>query len=160
MPIREAQGNGAVPLIDAARSGVRAAGMGALTLSMLAGASLHQRLSAPQARRPVFERWMRSWADALLGVFGVHSSWHGHRPEPASGARLVVSNHRSPLDILLLLERFGGVVLSRADLATWPLLGTAAQRAETIFVDRQSTVSGVVRSVMRWPSGSRRLQTR
>lgn len=62
----------------------------------------------------------------------------------AKSARLVVSNHRSPLDILLLLERFGGVVLSRADLANWPILGPAARKAETIFVDREDTLSGVL----------------
>jgi len=144
MPNREAQGGGLQPLIAAARSGARAAGMGALTVSMLAGVSVHQQLSAPEARRPIFERWMRRWAGVHLDLFGVHPSWHGVEPAPAQGARLVVSNHRSPLDILLLLQRFGGVVLSRADLAQWPLLGTAAQRAETIFVDRQSTVSGVL----------------
>lgn len=118
--------------------------MGGITLSMLAAVRVHQQLSPPEAQRPVFERWMRTWARVLLELFGVHPSWHGHALAPASSARLVVSNHRSPLDILLLLERFGGVVLSRADLAQWPVLGPAAQRAETIFVDRQSTVSGVI----------------
>ena len=127
-----------------ARSGARAAGMGAITLSMMAGASVHQRLSPPAAQRAVFERWMRGWALAHLRLFGVHPSWRGHTPAAGSGARLVVSNHRSPLDILLLLQRFGGVVLSRADLAEWPLLGAAAQRAETIFVDRKNTLSGVL----------------
>ena len=134
----------ATELLALARSSARAAGMGAVTVSMLAGVRVHQQLSAPQEQRPVFERWMRTWAGALLQVFGVHPSWQGQTGAPAAGARLVVSNHRSPLDILLLLQRFGGVVLSRADLAEWPLLGTAAQRAETIFVDRRDTLSGVL----------------
>jgi 1-acyl-sn-glycerol-3-phosphate acyltransferase len=141
MPIRDTQ---AVKLLELARSSARAAGMGAITLSLMAGASVHQRFSPEAAQRAVFERWMRTWAHALLELFGVHPSWHGHTPALGGGARLVVSNHRSPLDILLLLQRFGGVVLSRADLAEWPLLGTAAQRAETIFVDRQNTLSGVI----------------
>lgn len=131
-------------VIGTARSGARAAGMGALTLSMLAGVSLHQRLAPPHAQRPVFERWMHHWSNSLLNLFGVHPSWHGHAGHGPDRARLVISNHRSPLDILLLLSRFGGVVLSRADLARWPVLGPAAQRAETIFVDRDDTLSGVL----------------
>jgi 1-acyl-sn-glycerol-3-phosphate acyltransferase len=130
--------------LEAARSGGRALGMSALTLSMLAGVSLHQRLVAPATQRATFERWQRAWADNLLRLFGVHATLGGSLPAPASGARLVVSNHRSPIDILLLLRHFGGVVLSRADLARWPILGPAARRAETIFVDRDDALSGVL----------------
>jgi 1-acyl-sn-glycerol-3-phosphate acyltransferase len=133
-----------MPSLDAARSGARALGMGALTLSMLAGVSVHEWMSAPEARRPVFQRWMKTWAHSLLWLFGVSASWSGATLPAPRGARLIVSNHRSPLDILLLLERFGGVVLSRADLATWPILGPAARKAETIFVDRENTLSGVL----------------
>jgi 1-acyl-sn-glycerol-3-phosphate acyltransferase len=130
--------------VDAARSGARALGMGALTLGMLGGVSLHQRFTAPAARDAQFQRWMQLWAEGLLRLFGVQSSLHGVQPTAATGARLIVSNHRSPIDILLLLRHFGGVVLSRSDLATWPVLGSAARRAETIFVDRADTMSGVL----------------
>jgi len=67
----------------------------------------------------------------------------GSQPS-AAGPRLVVANHRPPLDIPLLLRQFGGVVLSRADLATWPVLVPAALSAETILVDHADTTTGVV----------------
>jgi 1-acyl-sn-glycerol-3-phosphate acyltransferase len=118
--------------------------MSVLTVSMMAGVDVHQRLVEPSRRDPLFQDWMRTWAKSLLRLFGVRPTWHGSPAQPAATARLIVSNHRSPVDILLLLERFGGVLLSRADLAQWPLLGRAAQRAETIFVDRTDTMSGVV----------------
>jgi 1-acyl-sn-glycerol-3-phosphate acyltransferase len=118
--------------------------MGALTLGMLAGVTVHERLSPPEQQRSVFQRWMQVWARSLLGLFGVEASWHGLPILDHAGARLVVANHRSPLDILLLLQRFGGVMLSRADLAGWPVLGAAARRAQTIFVDREDTLSGVL----------------
>ncbi|HEY2734684.1 MAG TPA: 1-acyl-sn-glycerol-3-phosphate acyltransferase, partial [Polyangiales bacterium] len=130
--------------IEQARSASRALGMGAITVGMLGALSVHQRLLDP-AERPVrFQSWMRGWAEALLRVFGVEASVQGILPPSAAGARLVVSNHRSPLDILLLLRSFGGVVLSRADLQHWPVLGVAARRAETIFVDRADAISGVL----------------
>jgi 1-acyl-sn-glycerol-3-phosphate acyltransferase len=118
--------------------------MGVVTASLLAGVSVHQKLVAPGERDAVFARWMHGWTQALLGLFGVRPTWSGVSPAPARGARLVISNHRSPVDILLLLHRFGGVVLSRSDLAQWPFIGPAAQRADTIFVDREDALSGVV----------------
>src|SRR5262249_6734859 len=89
-----------------------------------------------------FQRWMKRWAGGLLELFGFQLTLLSPPPPPARGARLVVSNHRSPIDILLMLRHFGGVVLSRGDLARWPVLGVAAQRAETIFVDRKDAYSG------------------
>jgi 1-acyl-sn-glycerol-3-phosphate acyltransferase len=129
---------------QAARSAARGVSMAAVTLGMLGGVSIHQRLAEPAREHVLFQRWMQAWAQTLLRVFGVAASIHGRLPPSAAGARLVVANHRSPIDILLLLRLFGGVVLSRADLADWPLLGLAARRAETIFVDRQSAMSGVI----------------
>jgi lyso-ornithine lipid O-acyltransferase len=55
---------------------------------------------------------------------------------------LVVSNHRSAIDIGILLSTFGGVMVSRADLSTWPLIGPAARKTGTLFVDRSSSRSG------------------
>jgi 1-acyl-sn-glycerol-3-phosphate acyltransferase len=130
--------------LETARSAARALGMGALTLGMLGGVSLHQRLVPAESQQALFQAWMKTWADRVLRIFGVSWSLHGELPPMAAGARLVVSNHRSPLDILLMLRLFGGVVLSRSDLANWPVLGLAARRAETIFVDRADTVSGVL----------------
>jgi len=117
--------------------------MASLTAGMLQGVLLHQRLSAEPERYEVWQRWMRTWCQGLLRVFGVDDVQLGALPPPARGARLVVANHRSPLDILLLLQHFGGHVLSRADLAGWPILGAAARNANTIFVDRDDPKSGV-----------------
>jgi 1-acyl-sn-glycerol-3-phosphate acyltransferase len=129
--------------LERGRSAARAAVMGGYTLGMLAGVTLAQRASAPEERQPVFQEWMKQWAGGLLHVFGMQTSLATPLPPPATGARLIVSNHRSPIDILLLLQHFGGVVLSRGDLARWPLLGLAARRAETIFVDRGDAMSGM-----------------
>jgi 1-acyl-sn-glycerol-3-phosphate acyltransferase len=129
--------------IEKARGGGRALAMGTFTLGMLGGVTLHQRLTPSEEQRaPVFQRWMKRWAQGLLEIFGFDVTLATPLPPSAAGARLVVSNHRSPIDILLMLRHFGGVVLSRGDLARWPVLGLAAQRAETIFVDRSDALSG------------------
>jgi len=56
--------------------------------------------------------------------------------------RLVVTNHRSAIDIGVVLSLFGGTMVSRADLATWPVVGAAARAVGTVFVDRANAKSG------------------
>ena len=132
--------------LERARAAARVAAMGGFTLSMLGGVRAHQRLVPEPERYAVYQRWMKRWSQGLLDIFGVEARvLHAEVAEPRAngGARLVVANHRSPLDIPLLLRQFGGVVLSRDDLANWPVLGPAARSAETIFVDRKNTMSGV-----------------
>ncbi|HET6334594.1 MAG TPA: lysophospholipid acyltransferase family protein [Polyangiales bacterium] len=133
-------------LIERARAAARTAAMAGFTLGMMSGVRVRQRVSPEAARYEVYQAWMKRWCQGLLDIFGVHAVIVGaaELPPLAASARLVVSNHRSPLDILLLLRQFGGCVLSRADLATWPVLGPAAISAGTIFVDRKDTMSGVV----------------
>jgi 1-acyl-sn-glycerol-3-phosphate acyltransferase len=54
---------------------------------------------------------------------------------------LIVANHRSAADVLLLLRAFGGPIVSRADLGRWPLIGPAAKAVGTVFVERTRTAS-------------------
>ena len=53
-----------------------------------------------------------------------------------------MANHRSTIDIAVLLRTFGGRMVSRGDLSGWPLLGAAARSVGTIFVDRANAMSG------------------
>jgi lyso-ornithine lipid O-acyltransferase len=130
-------------LAGTARSVARATAMAAITAGMLQGVELHMRLAKTQPPDAPWNLWLEQWTRALLEIFGVSPLLANAPPAAAQRARLVVANHRSPLDILLLLRFFGGSVLSRSDLATWPVLGAAARKADTIFVDRASASSGV-----------------
>ncbi|PRP98616.1 lysophospholipid acyltransferase family protein [Enhygromyxa salina] len=131
----------------------RGATLAGWTAVMLAAAESHKlvdrKLSAGAEQEPIFERYMRTWTAGILRVLSIDLRMIGELPPPAAGPRLVISNHRTAIDIPLLLTYFGGSVLSRADLETWPLLGLAAQKAQTIFVDRESKHSGAaaIRSI-------------
>ena len=117
--------------------------LGSETLGWVAFASAHQRLVPEHERTAVFQRHMKRWASSLVRAMGGEVLIApGHEVPRTRRARLIVSNHRSPFDIGVLLALFGGHPLSRADLANWPVLGMAAKRAGTIFVDRESTHSG------------------
>jgi 1-acyl-sn-glycerol-3-phosphate acyltransferase len=134
--------NGATPRIGA-RGAVRLVGLGAATLAWLSAATLHEALVPASQRGPIFQRYMKRWGHSLVYRTGgrVFLTPGSVVPEH-TGPRLVVANHRSPFDIGILLSLFGGHALSRADLAGWPVLGVAAQRAGTIFVDRTKADSG------------------
>lgn len=133
--------------------GYRRAGEMALwTAAMLPAAQLHSALKKqPRARLRTFQAWEQVWAERLLAVFGMRLHLVGQAPAGPPPARLVVCNHRSPVDILVALAKVGGSVLSRADLARWPLLGPAAIAAGTIFVERGDRRSGAkaVREIRR-----------
>jgi 1-acyl-sn-glycerol-3-phosphate acyltransferase len=117
----------------------RIAGFGVMTSAMLPAFLAHARVAGDPD--DVRRRWVGAWADGLLRLFGVRVRTEG-APPASPGGRLVVANHRSTADILILLRAFGGHMVSRADLAGWPLVGAAARAVGTVFVDRSDVVSG------------------
>jgi len=59
--------------------------------------------------------------------------------KPSSG--LLVSNHLSYIDIVVLSSIQPCVFVAKRDVATWPLFGWLARAAGTIFVDRERRFS-------------------
>jgi 1-acyl-sn-glycerol-3-phosphate acyltransferase len=132
-------------VIAKARQVGRASGFISITAAMLP-AFLARMASTPDAERDaVRDAWVGRWARVLLRLFGIEVVVDGSIPVPTHGrgrGRLVVTNHRSAIDVGVVLSTFGGVMVSRADLATWPVLGAAARAVGTVFVDRSSAKSG------------------
>lgn len=123
------------------RRGVRASG--ALAWTVAAFTLLEAKLlMRPGARELTAERELKRWCRGLLWINGVELRLSGSATAEAGRARLVIANHRSAYDILILFALFGGSLVSRADVADWPLIGHAARRTQTIFVNRESAQSG------------------
>ena len=55
---------------------------------------------------------------------------------------LVVSNHLSFMDMVLYGAACPCVFISKAEVLRWPIFGTAARMAGTVFVDRSRTAVG------------------
>jgi 1-acyl-sn-glycerol-3-phosphate acyltransferase len=123
------------------RQVARIAGFAGVTAGMLPMFVAHERLTREDDRERVRERWVAAWAGTLLALFGVNETVRGEAPRTERG-RLIVASHRSTADILLLLKVIGGRMVSRADLARWPLVGVAARSVGTLFVDRKDASSG------------------
>jgi 1-acyl-sn-glycerol-3-phosphate acyltransferase len=127
------------------RQAYRAGGFLAATATMLPlYLSHHHRV--PEADKDVVrDLWVRRWARSLLALFSIDVVVRGSVPPPTrrgERGRLIVANHRSAIDIGVILATFGGTMVSRADLATWPVVGAAARSVGTVFVDRSSAKSG------------------
>lgn len=127
-----------------ARKALRVTGFVGFTGVMIPLYVARDRLAREGKRSAVRDRWLRRWSGTLLRLFAVQVTVEeaGSAPRTPAGGRLVVSNHRSAIDVGILLQHFGGHMVSRADLAGWPVVGAAARSVETVFVDRSSTMSG------------------
>ncbi len=118
-----------------ARAGASAAISGALA----AGLAIEERVRAvDDARRDVY---VQAWARGILRSLRVELVVEG-APAKADRPHLAVANHRSTVDIFLMLHLFGGHLLARGDMAGWPVVGTLAKMAGTLFVDRSDAASG------------------
>jgi 1-acyl-sn-glycerol-3-phosphate acyltransferase len=81
--------------------------------------------------------WLRTWCRFACRVLGIRVTTHGSMP--SSG--LLVSNHLSYLDIVVLSSIRPCVFVAKRDVAGWPLFGWLAHAAGTIFVDRERRFS-------------------
>lgn len=89
------------------------------------------RLS-PQQREQV----VSDWARGMLAVMGIALERRG---EPvANGPTLLVSNHISWLDILVLHAGRYARFVAKADVHHWPLIGPLATGAGTLYIERES----------------------
>lgn len=82
-------------------------------------------------------RLVRSWFRGLLGAFGVRIV--RRMPQGRAEARpgtLVVANHVSWLDIVVLQSLYPMRMLAKKEMLAWPLLGVSAARAGTLAIDR------------------------
>ena len=145
---------------DPIRVPVRVAGSVGLTLGRLACLEAERTLAADdRARDDATYRWMQRLGLGILRLYGLevtargpyvearaHGPASGHPRYPARDARgrgrLFVMNHRSMLDIFVTLAFFEANMVSRADLSSWPVMGLAARRVGTLFVDRSDKQSG------------------
>lgn len=144
--------------IDPLRLSARAAAAAGSTAAMYGAFEMEAALAGASDRDAILRKWVLRYGRLQLRLFGVEvlasgphldagEAYPGSSP-PASGTdergkgRLFVMNHRSMLDILVSLAFLDARIVSRGDLARWPVVGYLAKRIGTLFVDRESTVSG------------------
>jgi 1-acyl-sn-glycerol-3-phosphate acyltransferase len=86
-------------------------------------------------------RWLQQSSRRTLRILSVHIKTSG--PVPTNG--LLISNHLSYLDILVLSTICAPVFVSKYEVKFWPVFGWFASMAGTVFVrrDRRTHVSEI-----------------
>lgn len=79
---------------------------------------------------------VQAWARQMLTVLGIALELRGDAPAP--GPLLLVANHISWLDILVMHAARHCRFVSKADVKRWPLIGTLATAGGTIYIERES----------------------
>ena len=129
----------------------RILGLVAITIGCWSGLELGFLLRGRRKKIDVINRWVPRWAGGLLWLYGVQTKIDGLDGFPGGAypgvaadgvGRIFVLNHRSSLDIGVLLTYAQAHAISRHDLAHWPLIGPGARRIGTLFVNRADRRSG------------------
>jgi len=87
---------------------------------------------APRSARLVLRR---RWARRMLKAAGIDLQVEGATIAPGA---LVLANHVSWLDVLVLASYTDAVFLAKSEVRRWPAIGWLAARAETVFLLRAS----------------------
>lgn len=104
-----------------------------LLLHLLAGLWTLQR-HFPRLDAAARDRAVQAWSARALQLLGVRL--HNTGPAPLAGPVLVVANHVSWLDILAINASRPCRFVAKADVRSWPLVGTLVAAAGTLFIER------------------------
>lgn len=78
-------------------------------------------------------RNFRGWARISARVMGMTINV---RNQPPTGPFLMVSNHLSYVDIILLGSQANCAFIAKSEVAGWPIIGLICRTMDTIFIDR------------------------
>jgi 1-acyl-sn-glycerol-3-phosphate acyltransferase len=88
----------------------------------------------PQWKR----RWrtwcLRRWAGGIMTILHVDVIADG--PVPHAGPFVLVTNHLSYLDVILLAQLVPAVFVAKREVRSWPVWGILSQAMGTIYIDR------------------------
>jgi 1-acyl-sn-glycerol-3-phosphate acyltransferase len=90
----------------------------------------------PQLTPEQREMRVQAWALQFLALWGIHLRVLG-QPVP-NGPALMVANHISWLDILVIHAARHCRFVSKSDIREWPLVGMLATGAGTLYIERTS----------------------
>jgi 1-acyl-sn-glycerol-3-phosphate acyltransferase len=106
--------------------------MAAYYLRWLAG--LPFIFASPELARSWRKRNFGGWARASARILGLKINV---RNAPPASPFLLVSNHLSYVDIIVLESQVDCAFIAKSEVASWPILGFICRTLNTIFIDRK-----------------------
>ena len=126
----------------------------AALLSILAVGSLFRLRS--ETRLAVWRgRIVTRWARGIARVMRMRIRVMG---TPPRGAFVLVANHLSYLDVIVLQTEVQATFVAKAEVSTWPVLGWLTQTVGTLFIDRTKRkdivrINALIEAVLRRNDG-------
>jgi 1-acyl-sn-glycerol-3-phosphate acyltransferase len=84
-------------------------------------------------------RWriwcLRQWARGITTILHVDIVSDG--PVPRGAPFVLVTNHLSYLDVIILAQLVGAVFVAKREVRSWPVWGVLSRAMETIYIDRE-----------------------
>jgi 1-acyl-sn-glycerol-3-phosphate acyltransferase len=74
-----------------------------------------------------------SWARATAGIMGLTVNVQNR---PPSAPFLLISNHLSYVDVVVLASQMHCTFIAKSEVAGWPIIGLLCSAVDTIFIDR------------------------
>lgn len=94
----------------------------------------------PAGRRRLGELMLNTWSGWLCRAFGVKTRILG---DISAGPVLIVANHISWLDIVVMHSAAAMGFVSKAEVKKWPVIGFAATMGGTVYLERGSQDSSI-----------------
>ena len=82
----------------------------------------------------------KKWVNAIIPLVGVKLDFTGTVPK-VDGPAIYVQNHRSYFDPVTALKIIKAMPVSKAEVASWPFIGFAAQYTGVLYVKREDRQS-------------------
>lgn len=83
------------------------------------------------------ETFVRSWSSKLLKLLDIRVVIQGKEPTQFNNT-LLVANHISWLDILIIFTTVKPRFVAKKEIASWPIVGMIAKLGDTIFIEREN----------------------
>ncbi|HWF18515.1 MAG TPA: lysophospholipid acyltransferase family protein [Verrucomicrobiae bacterium] len=78
--------------------------------------------------------WLQTWSRRFLGILRGSVTFRGNPPSRG----ILVSNHLSYIDVLVLGSLQPLVLVSKSEVRSWPVIGPLTACAGTLYIHRQS----------------------
>jgi 1-acyl-sn-glycerol-3-phosphate acyltransferase len=108
-------------------------GLGLIGLLFLGLAVLTFRFPMIDAKAQ--QAWIKRWSIWVASTLGLKVAVQG-QIDPSMGSALIVANHSSWLDIVVINSIQPAAFIAKAEIEKWPVVGLLVARSGTLFIER------------------------
>lgn len=78
------------------------------------------------------------WAKVMVWIITIKIIVKGDRTVDTDDPYLIISNHQSYLDIIIIASKISTLFVAKKDVQSWPILGWLASLGGTLYIDRKA----------------------